>query len=940
MSDQLKSWYEVAIPHKDIREGRLDEAVFAANLWAVVQGEAPDIYLDTEEFFKKTFLTSGLSTILKRVSQALKGDSDSGDRIISLQTAFGGGKTHILVALWHFAKYLDTIRTSDATTDIRDIVGDDIPDSVKSVAVFTNETCDPTQGRKTPEGVHTKTLWGELAFQLGGNDLYKKVEENDQTQRAPLGIFVDVLKEAAPCLILLDELADYCVSAMGVPVGDSHLADQTISFINQLTQAVHQVPGAVLLATLPASKYEVAQSESGQEIFMMLEKRFQRLGADVKPVSDEEICDVVRSRLFESIDGSNGSEYPKKVAKVYQEMYSSHENELPNESSKATYREQIERAYPFHPILIDTLYTRWGSNPSFQRTRGVLRLLASIVGDLWKRRDTNSQTQHFIQPCHINWSVDAMQAILTRLWDQAFQSVAAADIIGDRSNAGQLDDERGSEYLNEAIAKGLASAILLGSFGGQSDRSGFSSKELKLACSRHGLNWNYTDGALLELGDRCFYLHSTAAGSQGKRYWFGTKPNLTRLIVDYRQRVSGEDFHEEILEDLKNESQQDSSYGATWRIVFDPSGDLPEQKSLALLIFGPSLQWDEKNHGSDLIKKKVLEISNSCGGRERIYRNTLVYLAGTAGGISKLRQNHREYEALRSLKSDYWDGLDSEQKEELQKRLEAARKSSLESIGSAFTVLLRVAGQEVEQTSIQNPGRTFREHLKAIWEHLLNEEEWILRKVGSVTLANTGLIPSDSAISLKNAVEAFLRFTDKPMISSREAVTVGLNQACKDGIVGIARGTNPSELHASYCNEEVVLDPNEEGVWIIPPFIKGVGEEKPESGEVREDIPGADEGGTRPREKEDVVEEVHLGPIVKKFSISGTITVENWGELFRCFVAPSVQMNLKRTKLGIQFEMETYDNQRIHRSDSTIKSIEEAANQLGLKFEVEEEPSD
>lgn len=462
MTAELKPWYAVATPHEDIRKGRLDEAVFAAKIWAVVQGTAPEVYLDPEEFYRKTHMTVGLGAILSRVSSALRGGGESGDRIISLQTPFGGGKTHALVALWHLAKFTQKLKKSPSCADVRRVLGGKFPEKVKGVAVFTNASCDATQGRKTPEGVHTRTLWGEIALQLGGKSLYQKVKANDESQRVPQGIFVDVLREAAPCIILLDELADYCVGAAAVPVGDTTLADQTISFVQQLTEAVQQVPGAVVVATLPASRFEVAQSEKGQEAFVTLERRFQRLGADVKPVADDEICEVVRARLFESITAPDEQDYPKKVALAYQGMYAAHSGEVPNEASKSTYRGQIERAYPFHPLLLDALYMRWGSHPDFQRTRGVLRLLASIVGDLWQRREGNTQTQHLIQPCHVRWSIDAMQAALTRLWGPAYQSVAAADLLGEKSNAGIFDDERGGDYRREGIAQGWRRRFCLG----------------------------------------------------------------------------------------------------------------------------------------------------------------------------------------------------------------------------------------------------------------------------------------------------------------------------------------------------------------------------------------------------------------------------------------------------------------------------------------------
>ncbi len=183
----LPPWYTIALPHSDIREGRLDESVFAANIWAVRQDNAPTTYLDPEQFFAKTYLTGGLSKILKKAGKALCGTTESGDRIISLQTAFGGGKTHTQVALWHLARHPDVLRSAASCAEVRAVLGDLIPKKPCNVAVFSNQTCDATQGRRTPEGVQTRTLWGELALQLGGVELYKQIEANDQSRAVPQG---------------------------------------------------------------------------------------------------------------------------------------------------------------------------------------------------------------------------------------------------------------------------------------------------------------------------------------------------------------------------------------------------------------------------------------------------------------------------------------------------------------------------------------------------------------------------------------------------------------------------------------------------------------------------------------------------------------------------------------------------------------------------------
>ena len=826
-SEILKPWYAVATPHEDIREGRLAEAIFAADIWAVVQSTAPEVYLDAEQFFRKTYLTAGLSTVIQRVAGALGGGGDTGDRIISLQTTFGGGKTHTLVALWHLARHAARLKDSPHAADLRKTVGGRLPEETTGVAVFTNQTCDATQGRKVADGVHLRTLWGELAYQLGGQALYERVRTNDESQRVPQGLFFETLKSASPCLILLDELADYCVGAAAVPVGDTSLADQTVSFIQQLTESAQQVPGAVVVATLPASKYEVAQSEKGQEAFVTLEKRFQRLGADVKPVADQEIYEVVRARLFESITPEHEPNYSAKVAQAYQAMYGSHANEVSSEAAKSTYREQIQRAYPFHPLLIDALYTRWGSHPDFQRTRGVLRLLASIVGDLWKVRQGNTRTQHMIQPCDVRWSIDAVQAALTRLWGPAYESVAAADVIGERSNSGVFDEERGGDYRSEAIGKGIAAAILLGSFGGQGGRSGFSSKDLKLACSRLGLNWNYGDGALLELENRCFYLHTATAGSLGKRYWFGTKPTLNKLVVQYRQQIARRDYSEAIIKRIRAEAQKGTSAGATWRVLVNPAEDLPEQRSLTLLILPPSLAWEENADARAAIQERVKSISVKCGGKDRLYRNTLIFLAGTARGLGKLRQAHQQQAALEGVRVDYWDQLDDEQRADLKKRLDAARRVAFDALGPAYTVALRMHRQEVEVCSLSDARHGLQDHLGYVWTTLVEDEEWILRRVGSVTLENTGMIPKEGGLRLKDAVEAFLRFTDKPMVATKDAVTAGLARACEDGLLGIGRGGGLSSLltrHCRHCRQPVIPPfstrrndkSTSDGVWIIP----------------------------------------------------------------------------------------------------------------------------
>lgn len=924
----LKPWFANAIPHEDIRQGQLNEAIFAANLWSVVQNDAPEIYLDPEAFFSKTYLTTGLSNVLRKVSRALSSNVDAGDRIISLQTSFGGGKTHSLVALYHLAKHTDRIRQSSSCSEVRKALGDQLPSQVKSIAVFTNQVCDATQGRDTAEGVHTQTIWGELALQLGGVELYRKIEANDRSRSCPQGLFVDILRSSAPCLILIDELADYCVGASAVEYANTTLADQTISFTQQLTEAVNQVSGVAVVATLPASHLEVASSERGQEILNTLERRFGRMGADVKPVADDEIYEVVRRRLFETLGDTAEHE---KVADAYMKMYDQHRNDVPTEATRGTYKSRLMGAYPFHPTLIDAFYLRWGSHSDFQRTRGVLRLMASIIGDLWQRRNTETQSQPLIQPCHIRWTIDALHSALTRLWGSAYESVIAADVIGEKSNATLLDEEHGGDYTTERITQGVASSILLGSFGGQGERAGYSTKDLRLCVSRPNVHWNYMDNALLGLEERGFYLYDASAGNLGKRYWFGAKPRLTKLIVQYRGQFSSESFNREILETLQEQTRDIRVDPATWRIVVNPESDLPEQRSLMLLIMPPDSAYSENGGGMNLIlspiQKRIMDLSSKCGSRERLYRNTLLFLIPSSRGLTKLRNAIREVEALKAVKRDYETQLDAEDRDDLKKRLEAARKSVTESIGNAYIHVARIEGNEVIISTLSSAKSDFAEHLRTVWNHVVEDEEWVLRKVGTVTLQKVGLVPEQGGIRIKDSIEAFIRYTDKPMIASRDAVIEGLKQACRDGLIGIGRGIGIHYLQKKWCKEDVMLDPNEEDLWIISPF-------KPEP--VITDK--TDTTGTTPpsprTDQIDKPDETVIPPTatkqVKRITISGDVSIENWSEIFRCFIITGKNMNLRKLRLGIDFEMEIQD--LLDESDPKVKAMEEAARQLGLEF--------
>jgi hypothetical protein len=515
-----------------------------------------------------------------------------------------------------------------------------------------------------------------------------------------------------------------------------------------------------------------------------------------------------------------------------------------------------------------------------------------------------------------------------------YEAVAAADVIGEGSNAGAFDEERGGDHRREKIGRGLASAILLGSFGGQGQRSGFSAKDLKLACSRPVLNWSYTDGALLELEDRCFYLHSAAAGSLGKRFWFNTKPNLNKLVVQYRQQVTRQSFDEEILDAVRRESENKASGDSTWRLLVSPDKDLPEQRNLALLVLSPLVSWGDEE-SNQAAKRAINDLSTKCGAKDRTYRNTLLFLAPSAKGLGKLRTAYRERAALKGVQVDYGAQLDREQQDDLKARLAAAERSAVEALGPAYTVAFRVAGQEVEPAILSDARSNFSEHLSYLWQTLVEEEEWVLRKIGPVTLKNVGLVPVEGGIAVRDAVEAFLKFTDKPVIASRAAVISGLTTACRDGLIGIGRGLSLANLQSRHCREEISLDPNEDGVWIIPAFERSSSAQERQS---EEELTGEKDQREKPEESTSKGGERkgESARTVRRVVIRGTVPPESWSDVFRCFVNPAVRLQLGALKLGINFVLEANETTPIGPDDPALKAMRESARQLGLDIEEED----
>ncbi|MEM4412680.1 MAG: DUF499 domain-containing protein [Candidatus Caldarchaeum sp.] len=739
----MKPRLEVCTPHRDIRAGKLDEAVFAADLSDVVADRGPLEYRDAQLFFRETYPTQGLQRLLESVLLRLSGKG-AGGAVIQIQTPFGGGKTHSLIALYHFFQHPQEAANSELGEAILRSAGvERVPET--RVVTFVGTAADPLKGR---------TPWGELAGQLGRYDL---LAEHDQRRLAPGKDLLHQLLGEAPTLILMDELVEYAVKARDFQA-------QVLAFFQELTEAVKVQPRCALVVTLPSS---APYGEEGERVLHQLQLIFGRMEAIYTPVEGEEIYEVIRRRLFEAIHDPTEAQ---RTADAYWEMYQHLGNDLPQEVRDPAYRERLRRAYPFHPELIDILFERWSTFPTFQRTRGVLRLLAEVVADRYRKNDTAP----LILPSHIDLSNPAIRREFLKHIGNEFDGVIASDIAGPNAKAPQIDRELGSEYARFGVVSALATAIFFGSFSG-GQRRGVGIQRLRLMTLRDGLPPAIISDALRRLEETLWYLHEERG-----TYEFRSQPNLNRILVEKEEAVSQEQITAEMWARLQRLA------GTEMRVILWPrtSQDVPDTRELKLAVLSP--EHTRQAVGTEPLARELLE---RCGQPFRIYRNTLLLLVADEGELTSARQQIKRYLAYRTIQDD--KALMRQLTEENRKALEGKMKDAENTIGhqllSAYRYLAKAEEGGVRWYDLGLPTVGTKPSLADRVREYLHGEDMLLSKIAP-RLIEKNLPPEEGEKSLSEIHEAFLRYPNLPMLESKQVLLEAVAKGVQEGVFGVRIG--------------------------------------------------------------------------------------------------------------------------------------------------------
>jgi predicted AAA+ superfamily ATPase len=765
----LKPWREVVTPHPDVASGRYQQAEFAADLWQVYQGEGSAEYKHPTEFFRRTFLTEGLRRLLTQAVRRLSGQG--GDPVVELQTNFGGGKTHSMLALYHLFSGTPAGDLPGAEELLKEL-GILIPKNVKR-AVFVGTQVSPGKQHKKPDGTVVRTLWGEIAWQLGGKEGYKFVKEDDERATNPGNSLKELFNKYGPCLILIDEWVAYARQLHGTADLPAGTFDTQFTFAQALSEAVKAAKHTLLVVSIPASEsphqrpdrgvtdIEVG-GERGREALARLKNAVGRVEASWRPASPDEGFEIVRRRLFQPLSGDNFVARDA-VARAFVELYGTQQQEFPPECREADYERRMKMAYPIHPELFDRLYNDWSTLDKFQRTRGVLRLMAAVIHCLWERQDGNL----LILPGNIPVEDPLVQFELTRYLEDQWVPVIEKDVDG--ANSLPLNLDRATPNLGRYSAcRRVSRTIYMGSAPTlRAAHRGIDERQVKLGCVQPGEAVATFGDALRRLTDSATYLYV-----DGKRYWYSTQPTVNRLADDRAGQLTDDQVGEEIVKRLREEARSRADFSKVHACV--PGSDVPDEREARLVILGPEFPHTNRDANSPA-RREAAAILDARGTAPRNYKNTLVFLAGDVNRLRELEQAVRQYLAWTSI----WNDRVTLNLDEFQKRqTETKKKSADEAVDLRITEAyhwLLVPGQpdpkgEATWTDLKLQGQ---DRLATRAAKKLRNEEALMVQIGAIRLrAELDRVPlwMGNHVGIKQLCEYMARYLYLPRLRDEDVL--------------------------------------------------------------------------------------------------------------------------------------------------------------------------
>ena len=735
---KLPSWREIIEPHPDVAQGRYLNTDFAVNLDDVSKGGGPFEYRDPVEFFARTYITEGIKGLMVQTAKRLSGKD--GEPVLQLKTAFGGGKTHSLLALYHMARGGVSLDKVPNLKEVLQEVGIQTLTNAR-VAVIVGTAVDPARSKRPANlpGVTVNTLWGEIAAQLaiaaGDPKLYDYVKEADKKGVSPGSVALkDLFDACGPCLVLMDELVAYAKKIYGINGLPSGSFDNFISFIQEITEAASASKSSMVVASIPESVIEVGEGEGGQKALEAIEHTFGRKESVWKPVAANEGFEVVRRRLF--LDCKKPEERDQ-VCAAFSQMYQDNQSDFPIDAREVEYRNRMISCYPIHPEVFDRLYEEWATMERFQRTRGVLRLMAAVIHELWMANDGSAM----IMPGSLPLDVPVVKEELIRYLPETWNAIIDSEVDGKNSVPYTLDKSN-ARYGQKMAARRVSRTIMLGSaptVRAQNIR-GIEASRIRLGVIQPGENIADFNDALNTLRGSLSYLYADPAGN---RYWYDTRPTLRKLAQDRSSQIAVSDVEYEIekrLRDLRKEAPF-----AGLHVCPASSNDVSDEQAVRLVILRPADTYKSGKQDCPAIVKAE-EILKNRGSSPRTYRNMLAFVAPDQSLLPDLKKAVSDLLAWESIKTNSTRlNLDAVQNAETASNISRCNDAVNSRLKEVYCWLLV-------------PGIDSSADLKTIqWEvDRLVGVEPIVSKAASRMVQNMQLITKWAPILLKNELDNLL----------------------------------------------------------------------------------------------------------------------------------------------------------------------------------------
>lgn len=647
----LASVTTTCIPRADVLAGGLNDNHFAAQLDQVVRDPAAyPVYGNPDEFFGLTYPTAGLRDLLTRTFGRLSGAKVPGAEhgLIRSETSFGGGKTHSLMAVYHLAK-------GARPSSLAEFVDPSLLPKTCQVAGVVADTLDPVNGLET-NGMRGFTMWGEIGAQLG-KSAFEKLKKSDEERTAPSKTVLDEAIGNEPTIIIIDEIAQYLRQLTSSGNEDiRRMAGAVPVFLKNLLELAAGKPSLVVILTLATRRDAFgketdelteaivsaeADARSTLEEAGSVVARFTQGDSIVKPAEDNEIAEILKRRLFSSIDSSAAKTASVAYKAYYEELLEKGEQLTGGADQAASYAKKIENSYPFHPELIRVLDQRLSTIPNFQRARGALKLLAEVVAGIW-----NSGTEtEIINVADLDFDrPEVLRHLTIALGRGEFENVAKADFVGPASHAVEVDKSRFAgrrPYTTRACRTVFTHSLEMVT------SAGAGRPEVVLGTLAVGDSPDLVSEALGALDQSAWFLDYN-----GMRWRFSTEPNANNIVSEAAQNVPNSRVNDELRARVSEAFPSDGQIQA----VHFPTGpaSVPDSPPKLRLVV---LHHDDvavRGNTAGKPTSKVVDIYDHAGAKDgrRKNRNAVIFLVADEDAVDTMREKVRFDLAARLVVND------------------------------------------------------------------------------------------------------------------------------------------------------------------------------------------------------------------------------------------------------------------------------------------------